>query len=188
MKRAKFSKVLAFLLAAVMIFSALPLMAFASDETEPYVVSYGSPAIPMDEMTIVNLADISVEMEKGTVVSGADITWSADAQTGIEFDAADLDRSDFTGFGKSQHYAGKILFGVKIDFVGVSFTILAASNPAYVAKAEELYGLTAGQCASLTVGQSLANFIPVTIGNMIGGMVCVGALCFAIYRKEWKTN
>lgn len=66
--------------------------------------------------------------------------------------------------------------------------MMAASNPAYVAKAEELYGLTAGQCASLTVGQSLANFIPVTIGNMIGGMVCVGALCFAIYRKEWKTN
>ncbi|MBE6797590.1 MAG: hypothetical protein E7531_04550, partial [Ruminococcaceae bacterium] len=88
MKGKNLSKVLAFLLAAVMIFSALPLMAFASDETEPYVVSYGAPAIPMNEMTIVNLADISVEMDnQGTVVSGADITWAADAQNGIEFDA-----------------------------------------------------------------------------------------------------
>jgi len=88
MKRAKFSKVLAFLLAAVMIFSALPLMAFASDEAATYTVSYGAPAIPMNEMTIVNLADISVEMEKGTIVSGADITWAAAEQDGIEFDAA----------------------------------------------------------------------------------------------------
>ena len=88
MKGKNLSKVLAFLLAAVMIFSALPLMAFASDEAATYTVSYGSPAIPMDEMTIVNLADISVEMEKGTVVSGADITWAAAQQEGIEFDAA----------------------------------------------------------------------------------------------------
>ena len=88
MKRAKFSKVLAFLLAAVMIFSALPLMAFASDEASTYTVSYGAPAIPMNEMTVVNLADISVEMEKGTIVSGADITWAAAEQDGIEFDAA----------------------------------------------------------------------------------------------------
>jgi Flp pilus assembly protein CpaB len=88
MKRAKFSKVLAFFLAAVMIFSALPLMAFASDEAATYTVSYGAPAIPMNEMTVVNLADISVEMERGTVVSGADITWAAAEQDGIEFDAA----------------------------------------------------------------------------------------------------
>jgi len=86
--KAKLSKVLAMLLAGVLIFTTLPLMAFASDETEPYVVSYGSPAIPMNEMTRVNLADISVEMEKGTVVSGADITWAATEQEGIEFDAA----------------------------------------------------------------------------------------------------
>ena len=88
MKGKNLSKVLAFLLAAVMIFSALPLMAFASDETEPYVVSYGSPAILMNEMTKVNLADISVEMERGTVVSGANITWSAESQDGLSFDPA----------------------------------------------------------------------------------------------------
>ncbi len=64
--------------------------------------------------------------------------------------------------------------------------MMAATNPTYVAKAEELYGLTAEQCASITVGKSLANFIPVTIGNILGGMLFVGALCFAIYRIDWE--
>ena len=97
MKGKNLSKVLAFLLAAVMIFSALPLMAFASDAAETYTVSYGAPAIPMNEMTVVNLADISVEMEKGTVVSGADITWAAAEQDGIEFNA---DAKTVTAFSK----------------------------------------------------------------------------------------
>lgn len=66
--------------------------------------------------------------------------------------------------------------------------MMAATNPDYVAKAEELYGMTAEQCASLTVVQSLRNFIPVTIGNIIGGAVFVGALCFAIYRKNWDAK
>lgn len=64
--------------------------------------------------------------------------------------------------------------------------MMAATNPAYVAKAEELYGMTAEQCASITVLQSLQNFIPVTIGNIIGGAVCIGMMCFLIYRKDWN--
>lgn len=64
--------------------------------------------------------------------------------------------------------------------------MMAAGNPDYVAKAEEAYGITAAQLESLNVLDSLANFIPVTIGNMIGGMVVVGALCYLIYKKEWK--
>ncbi len=64
--------------------------------------------------------------------------------------------------------------------------IFAASNPDYVAKAEELYGITAKQCASVSVGGLFHNLIPVTLGNIVGGSVCLGCLCFLIYRKEWK--
>ena len=62
--------------------------------------------------------------------------------------------------------------------------ILAANNPVYVAKAEEVYGITAAQCENLTVLQSLHNFIPVTIGNIIGGAVFVGVMYFLIYKKD----
>lgn len=64
--------------------------------------------------------------------------------------------------------------------------ILAASNPAYVAKAEELYGITAQQCQELTAAASLRNFIPVTIGNMIGGALFIGVMYYFIFihKKE----
>lgn len=64
--------------------------------------------------------------------------------------------------------------------------ILAASNPVYVAKAEELYGITAQQCQELTVAASLRNFIPVTIGNMIGGALFIGVMYYFIFihKKE----
>lgn len=66
--------------------------------------------------------------------------------------------------------------------------MLAATNPAYVAKAEELYGISATQSASITIMQSLHNFIPVTIGNILGGAVFVGMLCFAIHKKDCSCN
>ncbi|MDD2971055.1 MAG: formate/nitrite transporter family protein [Lachnospiraceae bacterium] len=64
--------------------------------------------------------------------------------------------------------------------------ILAASNPAYVAKAEELYGITSEQCASVNALNSLSNFIPVTIGNIIGGAVFVGLLFILIHKKDYS--
>lgn len=66
--------------------------------------------------------------------------------------------------------------------------IFAASNPDYVAKAEELYGITAQQCESVSIGGLIHNLIPVTLGNIVGGAVCLGCLCFLIYRKEWKNK
>ena len=72
--------------------------------------------------------------------------------------------------------------------------IMAATNPAYVAKAQELYGITAQQCESLTVLSSLKNYIPVTIGNAIGGMAFIGAMYFYIFiyntevHEELKEN
>lgn len=66
--------------------------------------------------------------------------------------------------------------------------MMAAQNPLYAAKAQEAYGLTAEQIGSLTVLDSLNNFIPVTIGNVLGGMVFVGLPCFLIYRKNWESK
>ncbi len=83
----KLSKLVAFLLAFAMVFTTLPLMAFAEDE-EAYVVSYGSPAILMNEDTAVNLNDIFVEMNQGgTAISGSAIVWSANMQDGLVFNA-----------------------------------------------------------------------------------------------------
>lgn len=54
--------------------------------------------------------------------------------------------------------------------------IFAAHNPLYVAKATELYGITAEQLSGLNFGTMFSNLVPVTIGNVIGGMVFVGLL------------
>ena len=62
--------------------------------------------------------------------------------------------------------------------------IMAKANPVYVEKAIEAYGLTMEQIDGLTVMNSLANFIPVTIGNIIGGMVFVGLPMYLIHRKK----
>lgn len=64
--------------------------------------------------------------------------------------------------------------------------MLAATNPDYVAKAEELYGITSEQCASITVIHSLNNFIPVTIGNIIGGAVFIGLMYILIHKKDYS--
>lgn len=63
--------------------------------------------------------------------------------------------------------------------------MLAATNPQYVAKAEELYGITAQQSASLTILSGLKNIIPVTIGNIIGGVVFVGLVYVCIHKVNW---
>lgn len=62
--------------------------------------------------------------------------------------------------------------------------MMAAANPEYVEVAIETYGLTMEQIGSLTVMNSLANFIPVTIGNIIGGMVFVGLPMYFVHRKK----
>lgn len=65
--------------------------------------------------------------------------------------------------------------------------ILAATNPDYVAKAEELYGITADQLSALDLGGLLHNFIPVTIGSILGGMIFIGCtLYFIHYGSEKK--
>lgn len=62
--------------------------------------------------------------------------------------------------------------------------ILAAMNQDYVLKAQETYGIAAEQISRLNVLNSLNNFIPVTIGNVIGGMLLVGLPFYLVYRKQ----
>ncbi len=65
--------------------------------------------------------------------------------------------------------------------------ILAASNPDYVAKAQELYGITSEQLSALDLRGLMHNFIPVTTGNILGGMVFIGcALYYIHYGSEKK--
>lgn len=63
--------------------------------------------------------------------------------------------------------------------------IIAATNDTYVAKAEELYGITAAQIsANVNVGGFISNLIPVTIGNILGGMVFVALPLYVIHKKK----
>lgn len=61
--------------------------------------------------------------------------------------------------------------------------IFAAANPAYVQAAESAYGYTAAQLAeTLTWGNLLlSNLLPVTLGNIVGGMVFVGLPLYLIH-------
>lgn len=64
--------------------------------------------------------------------------------------------------------------------------MMAAANPDYAAMAQQAYGITSEQLAGLTVIGSLQNFIPVTIGNILGGMVFTGLPLYLIYKKKWN--
>ncbi len=64
--------------------------------------------------------------------------------------------------------------------------ILATTNEQYVAKASELYGITAEQIAGMTPLALFNNLIPVTIGNLIGGALAVGVVYYVIHTREWK--
>lgn len=64
--------------------------------------------------------------------------------------------------------------------------IMSATNPQYVEKANELYSITAEQCTSLTHFSGIESFLFVTIGNIIGGMVCVALIYYFALKKAWK--
>ncbi len=62
--------------------------------------------------------------------------------------------------------------------------MLAAADPDYVSKAEELYGITKEQCGQLLSFMPVRNLICVTVGNMIGGMLFVGTVFYFAHRKN----
>jgi formate/nitrite transporter len=63
--------------------------------------------------------------------------------------------------------------------------IMAAANETYAAKAAELYGYSSAQLSQLNVGNFLlANLLPVTLGNIVGGMVCVALPLYMMHKKK----
>lgn len=62
--------------------------------------------------------------------------------------------------------------------------LFASANPEYVQKAGELYGITAEQFSALNWGGMLHNLLPVTAGNMIGGIVCIGFTYWYLYKRN----
>jgi len=65
----------------------------------------------------------------------------------------------------------------------------AARNEVYVNKAMELYGLTAEQIASVNIPNFLVgNLLPVTIGNIIGGMLFISLPLYVLHKDKLYKN
>jgi formate/nitrite transporter len=63
--------------------------------------------------------------------------------------------------------------------------IFAAGNATYAEVAAKEYGITKEQLASLNWGTFFVNNeLPVTIGNIIGGMVCISLVLVLLNRKQ----
>ena len=67
--------------------------------------------------------------------------------------------------------------------------ILAAANEKYAQAAMEAYGYTAAQLESLNLGSMfLNNLLPVTLGNIVGGMVFVGLPLYLIHSAKIRAE
>jgi len=62
--------------------------------------------------------------------------------------------------------------------------LFALMKPEYVEKAQELYGYTAEQISALNFGTMFANIVPVTLGNIVGGGIFIGAAYYMIYVRK----
>ena len=63
--------------------------------------------------------------------------------------------------------------------------IFAAANDAYVKIAMDTYGYTTQQLGTLNWGSMLIrNLLPVTLGNIVGGMVFVGLPLYLIHKEK----
>ncbi len=67
--------------------------------------------------------------------------------------------------------------------------IFAASNAAYVEAAQTAYGYTAEQLAALNWSNFfIKNLVPVTLGNIVGGMVFVGLPLYLIHKEKLRAE
>jgi formate/nitrite transporter len=63
--------------------------------------------------------------------------------------------------------------------------IFAAANESYLQTAMDTYGYTAAQLEQLTWGNMLLNnLLPVTLGNIVGGMIFVGLPLYLIHKEK----
>ena len=98
----------------------------------------------------------------------------------------------------AKEVAGKLLatfFGVFVFAVSgyehcvanmyyITAGFFAKLNPSYVEVAMNTYGITEGQLAQLSLTGFAENLIPVTLGNLIGGAVLVGALVYYMTKSK----
>ena len=67
--------------------------------------------------------------------------------------------------------------------------IIAKGNDTYMQLAMSEYGYTAAQLDSLNwISFFTKNIIPVTLGNMFGGIVLVGVILYYIHDKNIKAD
>ena len=67
--------------------------------------------------------------------------------------------------------------------------ILAKNNEVYIQKAMDAYGYTAEQLDKLNWSSFFAEgLLPVTLGNMVGGMLFVGVIAYIIHVKNHDKN
>lgn len=65
----------------------------------------------------------------------------------------------------------------------------AARHEVYVAKAAELYGITAEQIASINIPNFLfGNLLPVTLGNIVGGMLFISVPLYVLHKDKLYKN
>ena len=63
----------------------------------------------------------------------------------------------------------------------------AAGLEVYAAKAMELYGITAEQLATINLSNFfVGNLLPVTLGNMIGGMVFISIPLYVLHKDKFQ--
>lgn len=98
-------------------------------------------------------------------------------------------KNDFIGHHGGMYFPAFVVGGFEHCVANMFYIpagLLAAHNPDYVQKAVEAYGMSEEAIQAVNIGNVLQNMIPVTIGNVIGG-VCVGAVCYMVYvRKRTK--
>ena len=66
----------------------------------------------------------------------------------------------------------------------ISAALLASTNPSYVSISIENLGVIPDQLSNLSIyGMFIKNLVPVTLGNLIGGALFVGAWYYWSYKK-----
>ena len=73
----------------------------------------------------------------------------------------------------------------KAVFAGLMVGMGAENQPEYAQLAIEVYGFTEAQLGSLNLnGYLLKNLLPVTLGNVLGGVLCVGAPLYYLNKNK----
>lgn len=71
----------------------------------------------------------------------------------------------------------------------LSAGLIAKQNPMYLVQAMEQYGYSEEQLQALNIGNAVvSNLIPVTIGNILGGIIFLGVPLYYLHKQEVRRN